>query len=689
MTTTAPHTLTRGFGQTTLIDSPNSPTYNPTHFNLAACRQGFSMYSTEKISDSSCNKNSRSKKRWLYSALALCFWVYSQATLAADKPNILWLISEDNSPNLGAYGDTYATTPNLDNLAKESLQFNNAFANAPVCAAARYTLYTGTYGATMGTQNMRSHYPIPDQFKSYAYYLDKAGYYLASGSLNNSGKISTKGKDDLNHRPGTTFWGKQNYLERPNKKQPFFQVANIGVTHESTVHSYSLPTHHNPDKVTLPPYHPDTKDIRQDWARYYDSLMIMDDAVGKALEDLKKSGEYDNTIVFYFSDHGGIIARSKRFLYDTGTKVPLLIHFPKKWQHLAPYAMGAQVDSVVSFVDMAPTLLYLAGLPTAKHFHGKNFLSKQALSQDNYAYLYRGRMDERIDLSRAIRDQQYKYIRNYMPHRPYSQYLAFLWAAKSAQSWDATCKAGKCNDIQRRFFASKPAEELYDTKADPWEINNLAADGNYKDVLSRMRKRLTETTFQYKDAGFVPEGELIERTKNSTPYDLITSATFPFSRVVETAEMASLGKTDYREELIKRLSDDEAVVRYWAALGCNILYKSANDKMIAALNTALQDSSGDVQIAAAEALIRISDSQKALAVLGRQVHNDNYFIGVHATNAVDQLGLKALPIRPQLIQAHSAITNDIKKHGKDGRKKYLQRALARNIEVLNISDSNN
>ncbi|WP_161602032.1 sulfatase-like hydrolase/transferase [Aliiglaciecola lipolytica] len=547
------------------------------------------------------------------------------------RPNILWIVSEDNSPMLGAYGDEFATTPNLDKLANRGIVYDNAFANSAVCAPTRFSLYTGMYANALGTHNMRSRYAIPDFIKPYSFYLKQAGYF-----------VTNHNKTDFNYKTNDQkYWDKGNYKNSP-KGQPFFHVENIGISHEGQIHRKKAELLHDPNAVSLPPYHPETPEIRYDWALYYDRISEMDSRVRKLLQDLEDAGLADNTIIFYFSDHGGVIARSKRFLFDSGTKIPLIMAFPVKFKHLAPQDMGSRSDVMVDIVDLAPTILELAGVEPPAHWHGKSLLNSARDITKQTAYLYRGRMDERIDIIRAIRDKKFKYIRNYLPHRKYALHLEYLWRAASIRSWQAECLAGRCNSAQQQFWHPKPVEELYNTESDPWEVNNLANKPEYQNTLNAMRQLLAEKNRHYKDIGFIPEGELVERTKDITAYELVNHPSFPIERVIETAEIASLGQTKYQSLLASRLNDNEAAVRYWAATGFTILNQASEQETQSLINL-LTDPSADVQIAAAEALLKLNIIEQPLNVLQTHISQSPETIALHAANVLNEIGLQATP----------------------------------------------
>ena len=260
--------------------------------------------------------------------------------LASDPPNFLWIVSEDNGPFFGCYGDPFATTPTLDKLATEGVLYENAFANAPVCAPARSTIITGMYPPSMGTQNMRSTYPIPESIKFFPQYLREAGYYCTNNSKEDYNMPKPEGVWDESSR-------KAHYKNR-GEGQPFFAIFNVTISHESSIHK-SIPNdslRHDPAEVKLPPYHPDTPEMRHDWAQYYDKVEDMDARMGEILQELEDAGLTDNTIVAYYSDHGGVIARSKRFVYESGTHVPMIWRFPDKYAHLATqFAMKLSFDS--------------------------------------------------------------------------------------------------------------------------------------------------------------------------------------------------------------------------------------------------------------------------------------------------------------------------------------------------------
>ena len=555
-------------------------------------------------------------------------------------PNILWITSEDNSPFLGCYGDSFANTPNLDKLASEGFLYTRAYASSPVSAPARNTILTGVYASSGGHHHMRSQYSKSDIIRGYPEFLREAGYYVTNNS-----------KTDYNILPAQTrgIWHESsNTAHYKNREpgQPFFAVFNTMLTHESSLHRTTPrdELRHDPQAITLPPYHPDTEEFRHDWAQYYDKIAEMDAWVGKILQELEDSGEAENTIVFYYSDHGGALPRGKRFLYETGTHVPLIVRIPEKYKYLYPAKKpGTKVERVVSFVDLAPTLLSIIGTIIPDWMQGHAFLGKQKTADPQYAFLFRNRMDERYDMSRAIRDNKYRYIRNYMPHRMYGIRNNYQWQAPSMRSWERAFLAGECDPVQSIFWNPKPPEELYDTENDPWEINNLAADPAHRRTLERMRGALNSIMTDVLDVGFISEGEYAVRTQNTPLYDYMRSSNIPFSQIVETANMASDGNIENLEKLIELLQNDESAIRYWAATGLLILILKEEAKPeIERLKSALEDPSPDVATIAAEALFYLGEEEIAVNHILKTLEHTDTHVKNFALNVLDYIGKSGL-----------------------------------------------
>lgn len=553
-------------------------------------------------------------------------------------PNILWITSEDNSPLIGAYGDTFATTPNIDRLATEGVRYTNAFSAAPVCAPSRNALITGMYPVSLGTQHMRSTYAIPDFVKFYPAYLKEAGYYCSNNV-----------KKDYNTTDQPEVWdesSREATYQNRTPGQPFFAIFNFTTSHESSVHSF-IPNDslmHNPSEVPIPPYHPRTPEMEHDWAQYYDRVQQMDAKVGEVLQELEESGLADSTIVFYYSDHGGVIGRSKRFIYESGLHIPLIIRFPKAYQHLAPSEAGTTNDRLVTFADFAPTLLSLVGVTVPDYMQGNAFLGDQAAEPQPYAYNFRGRMDERFDMVRSVRDQQFRYARNYLPHKIYAQYIEYLWRAPSMRSWEEAYLAGQLNEVQSAFFEEKPAEELYDVAADPHNINNLADDPAYQEKLTELREANQQWLLSIRDVGFLPEAMMLDIAQDSTTtlYEFARTNAYPLEEIMQVAEMATMRDPQSIPDLVNQLENENPVIRYWAATGCRILAEHAGPAK-EKLMVILDDDEVSIQIAAAEALYHLGETQAAVNALRNALTNDNLMARVQALNVLETMSKDALP----------------------------------------------
>jgi len=600
-------------------------------------------------------------------AFSSVFLSCENTVVPEERPNILWITSEDNGPFFGCYGDEYANTPNLDKFAADGILYENAFANAPVCAPARNTLITGMYACSLGTHNMRSRNPIPEEFRFFTQYLREAGYYCSNRSKEDYNTIKPEGVWDESSREAT--WKKR------ASGQPFFSVVNYTVTHESSLHKIEHVIH-DPAKVPLPPYHPDTPEIRHDWAQYYDKVTELDHQVGELLAELERDGLAKNTIVFYYSDHGGVLTRSKRFLYDSGTHVPLIIRFPEKYRYLPPGALGSRTDRLVSFVDFGPTVLSLAGVQIPEHMQGEAFLGAQERQERDYVYLFRGRMDERFDMMRSVRDKRYKYIRNYMPHRPWAQHLNYLWRMQTTQIWERLYLEGKADGPERYFFQSKPIEELYDTWEDPHEVRNLAKNIDYAEKLSEMRGALKDWIFDIKDTGFLPEGEMIARSGDDSPFEMAHDpARYNIETLFNAAEKGTNEDPDWISRLIEMLSSDDIGVRFWGLMGCLM---HGRDAMAArdAILARLSDTCPDVSIAAAEWLCTIGECKDAREIVAGLLDYENEWVRLHAANVLDYIGGQAEPY-----------TGLMKEHLED-ESGYVQRVMQKALADLGVDVPN-
>jgi len=569
----------------------------------------------------------------LIAIIALAFLAFGFTKKDPGLPNILWITSEDNSPLLGCYGDDFATTPHLDQLASEGFLYTNAYANTPVCAPARNTILTGVYACSNGNEQMRSAYQKSETVRFYTEFLQSKGYYCTNNS-----------KTDYNTKPFDlkVMWdenGRNAHYKNRGKKEPFFAIFNLTVSHESSIHK-SIPNEelrHKPEDVSLPPYHPDTPEMRHDWAQYYDKVEDMDSQAGALLKELEEAGLAENTIVFYYSDHGGVLGRSKRYLYETGTHVPMIIRIPEKYQHLYPdKSPGSKVDRLVSFVDLAPTLLSLIGLDAPDYMQGHAFLGEYQKTAPEYIYMFRDRMDERYDLARSIVDGNFRYTRYYNSNRIWMQQLEYLWRAPSMASWEREYLAGNCNENQARFFQSKPVEELFDITKDPWEVNNLASDPAYANQLAQMRKASLDLAVGMRDAGFIPETERNLRAGETPIYDYMRGEDLPYKEILSAALLASAKKPENVGKLKTMLQHDDSAIRYWGMQGLLMLGEDARPAL-QEIGKAAFDESWNVSVLGAEILYRMGMKAKAIKAYHRVLDCDHMFIRTLALSSINDV----------------------------------------------------
>lgn len=588
------------------------------------------------------------RKRAIVAALVLGAAVVAGAgpSHARERPNILWLSSEDNGPALGAYGDAYADTPNLDRLAERGTVYLNAWSNAPVCAPARTAIITGMYPPALGAHHMRSRVRLPDGVPMFPQLLRAAGYYATNNA-----------KEDYNVEKPDRVWDESSneahWRNRPGHggpgAAPFFAVFNLGVTHESRIRQRPHRAVHDPAGVRVPAYHPDTPEVRRDWAQYYDRLTEMDAQVGERLAEIEAAGLAGDTIVVYFGDHGVGLPRGKRSLLNSGLRVPLIVYVPPRFRELAGdgYRAGESTAELAAFVDLAPTMLSLAGIPPPDHMHGRALLGPHRDPPAEYLHGFRGRMDERYDFVRGVRDHRYLYVRNYAPHRIYGQHVAYMFQTPTTRVWRALYDGGRLEPAQRRFWETKPAEELYDLEADPDEVNDLAADPRHAATLARLRGVLRDHLFAIRDLGFLPESELLSRSGGGAPYDLgRDDDRYPLAEIVETADLATRPGVPAVPEMTAALGHADSAVRYWGAVGLLARGEPAVGVARLRLREALDDPSTSVQVTAAEALGRFGPEEDLAAVLDRLLSRANLdandlFTSVLALNALDYLDDRA------------------------------------------------
>jgi N-sulfoglucosamine sulfohydrolase len=557
---------------------------------------------------------------------------FTKATIAQsqelEKPNILWITCEDISPYLGSYGFEQAETPHLDELASKGVRFTNAYANAPVCGVARATLISGMYATTTGTHHMRSYVDLPDEIPAYPKLFREAGYYCTNNS-----------KKDYNSifQHDNSLWDESsNQAHYKNRKagQPFFAVFNNMVTHESQLHqdriehyinNQQIPPQPriNPQDIELPPYHPDLPEIRNDWARLHDLITLMDNRTGELLRELEESGEAENTIIFFYSDHGGMLSRSKRYIYNVGTQVPLIVYLPKKWQHLSPTSPGGSDDRLVSFVDFAKTALAVAGLDIPKEMQGYAFLGPQVEQSPDKVFFYRDRMSERYDFSRAVTDGKYYYIRNFMPHRPLGRDTRYGFKEQANWvAWERHFDQGLSNEIQSQFFKPKQAFELFDIELDPWQVAPITSNPSEQGRIIELSKALDMHMIQSRDIGLITEPmqyQLVGKDKtHATMYEFAQSDDYPIEKILEAAKTASSGDENLLKTYLQYCQDTNPVIRFWGAYAL-FLNRLSQPNVISLLrNMAEGDEFAANRVMAAQALGLCGEPETSFRIIMKE-----------------------------------------------------------------------
>lgn len=620
----------------------------------------------------------------------------SVACEAADRPNILWLVAEDTSAgSIGCYGDSLARTPTIDGLAARGIVFDRCFTN-PVCAPSRFTLITGMHAASCGpAHNMRAQGKIPADLIGFPALLRDAGYYTTNNS-----KTDYNAPIDVG-RAWNASGKAAHYRDRPDADQPFFAVFNHEATHESCLFPEQdanpprPPT--DPATVRIPSYQPDTPEMRADWARHADRIATLDLQIRRQLDDLAAAGLAEDTIIFFFGDNGGVTPRSKRFLQASGIRVPLIVHVPLKWRHLAPAEAGTRLSHPVGFVDFAATVLAIAGLHVPDRMpdrmHGQPFAGP-APQTKAYAFCSRDRMDERYDMSRSVADRRWLYIRHFRPDIPFVQPLAYQFRGQGYRSWARAARDGRLTPATAQFWGRKPTEELYDLDADPDTITNLVSNPAHQAEVVRLRTALRDQMIGIRDNGLLPEGsshEGYERCRDQAAFPVNFPVDFPVSQVLDLALLASAGNAADLPSFVTALDDPCEAVRWWAAQGCTIIAaRPATPPLPADVELILQCRLGDespaVRVAVAEALATSGRLAPALACLEQILQENQQWPTLQALNVLDRQGDRARPLLPLYKKLLDKKLLDKEMLDKDmpadPAKRYVRDLLAHTIAVL-------
>ena len=536
------------------------------------------------------------------------------------RPNILWLVVEDTSPYLfPAYGNDLINTPNLDSLARHGVVFTNAFAPGPQCSPARASLISGSDATTYGTDIHREGRPVPDHY-FFPTYLRDTGYYTT-----NIGKTDyniPKAREAELLQP---VWNRNGagatYNDPERGDRPFFSQFNNMTTHMSRMTTITLdvrePVSVRVNSEDLPPYVPNLPESRADYALHLEGVQNADRWVGLFLNDLRKRQLLENTIIFFFSDHGGSLPRGKAFPFDTGHRAALIAYVPERWQHLWDERPGTRSDRLVSFVDFGPTALSLAGVQPPEHMQGKAFMGEYRQAPREYAYTFRANTGPHFDPSRSVYDGRFHYIRNYTPYKIHALRQSFQFGMPAQLAWDKQFHAGKAAAQHQQYYQPKPHEMLFDLQADPWEMKNLANDSAYQNKLAELSQRVVEHAQETQDLGFIPRG--VRRSfvaSDGNLYDYVRNSDYPLDELQQLAAMASDPERLSGDALVPYLTDERPSFRFWAASGFAYLYFLGQSYPVpSALQALIKDQHAAVAATAAEALVYASEEEAGTEAL--------------------------------------------------------------------------
>lgn len=597
---------------------------------------------------------------------------------SAKAPNILWISAEDISPHFGCYGDPHAITPNIDQLASEGVRYTHTFTAAGVCAPCRSSIITGFYQNSIGTHHMRSDAQIPKWLTPFPMLMQDAGYFCTNNSKTDY-QFSKPSKNAIWNECGS----KAHWKNRPDE-QPFFAVFNFTGCHESGIAGkakYDEVTkdltddqRQDPNALVLPPYYPDTPIVREDWKRNYELITAMDAWAGDLIQQLKDEGVYDETIIFFWSDHGVGLPRAKRWLYDSGTRIPMVVRIPPKFRTDQQGESGTVDDRLIDSTDFGATVLRLAGVDLPDRIQGQPFLGSDLPAPRRYVYGARDRMDERYDIIRTVRDKRFRYVRNFEPLKPYYQYMNTPEKGATMREIRKAEASGKLTETMAIFSAAtKPSEELYDCEADPHEINNLATDADYQDKLNELREALTTWQNQVGDIGLIPEAEIeVQEKAAGSRYAILNNgkdSAAKLRRLVDIATKASQG-VKVLDDLTAALTDSDPSVRYWAATGIGNIGEAAKSALNPIMPL-LRDPSASVRIAAARAAAKLGQSDVAIKLLCDELNSEHQWGRLAAAIVLDEMDEQA---RPALASLQAAL--------KDQPNKYIIRVTNRAVNEL-------
>lgn len=583
-------------------------------------------------------------------------WIQAQEA-ASKKPNFLWILSEDNSKHfLKLFDETGAETPNIARLAQDGIQFNNAYSCSPVCSVARTTLMTSVYAPRLGTQYHRKIEQItqPGGWEIFTAFLKKSGYYTTNNSKKDYNVVE-KG-EAWNESSRSAHW-----RNRDSKDMPFFHMQSYSTSHESSLHfsrqvMENTKTSTDPETVFIPPVHPSTPTFKYTYARYHDRIMEIDKQVGALVAQLEEDGVLEDTFIFYFGDHGGVLPGSKGYINERGTHVPLVVRIPENFKHLTPLKRNASVNGFVSFVDFGPTVLHLAGLDVPDYSDGRPFLgprvNQRRLNRNRTAFTHADRFDEKYDTVRAIRVGDWKYVRNFQSYYPDGLQNNYRYKMLAYEEWRTLFNQGKLNKVQAQFFQPKPIEMLFNLADDPYETKNLASHDEHGTKLRQMRRSLRNFMASIHDLSLFPENIIVENAANSINFG--AQKAFQLKKLYTITDLATRPYEDAENPLKSYLQSNDPTSRYWA-----VSVSSEFGKKAAALAPAISNLKSDpdplVRLKAAEFLALVKNQDPVPVIQDILKTNSSPTVSLIVLNSVvylkDHLGFSGWNISPQSIKA--------------------------------------
>lgn len=574
--------------------------------------------------------------------LLLCLGKYSYAQ-ETQRPNILWITIEDTSPQfIGCYGNDQARTPVIDQLAREGIRFTNAFSTGTVCSPSRSTLITGVRSYEMGTGNHRSQFPIPGFIKGFPYYLQQEGYYVTNNS-----KTDYNVKDEKafiqeawdESSPQAGWWNRE-------AGQPFFAVFNYNDSHQSRTmtNTYSWYQQEVLDKLPeaerigendfdMPPFYADTPEMRKQFARVYNSIKLTDNKIGDLLARLKEDQLMDNTIILFFADHGEGIPRGKTNGINLGYRVPFVIWLPQKYAHLSAWGTETVSSELISFEDLAPSMISLAGGKVPGHLKGRILMGKERSRPVDKLFLSSDRSDNGIDMVRSVTNGRYMYSRNFMPYMPEARYIRYMEIGDIKQQMRKDLANNKLNPLQKSLFEDRPSEFLYDIEKDLWETKNLADQAAMNPLLQEMRKDLKKNIFESRDVLFLPEYEIGLIAADIPPYQFrLDKEKYPLGKIYEAASLSGKRGAEIAQQQVKLLENGNPIIRYWAALGLRSQSQEVLEPYRRQIILAMQDAYPPVEITASAIAFENFNEQTAEDKLRKFCMDGNTHLALMAIN---------------------------------------------------------